>query len=344
MIERDDIYIDQADHLHLHVIGYKNEGESIVFHIGNKFLGVIDCYKDNDCFKTKEIIEQYGGRVDFVCWTHSDWDHTKGLSELEPYFYDETAVIVPQGIQAKEWREIVLEKNKNCAYQKEEYEKIYAMLERTKEYLYLSVNESTQLYRFNLKHKSEIMEFSMNSFAPMGKIIHDLQGKYIAGAMGSNQQREELFKKLNQDNNLFSVCLQINLGLGSESLCILLTGDLDNRVIQKMNPKSIEKIFSRANVIKIPHHGSSTSDEIVTYNYPKGIKFDYAITTSYKNKLPEDKILRQYNNLGTVINVNQQKEKDAFGIAEYEIPLLNHHENLSDIHNIYLHGNADYYD
>ena len=74
MIEKDDIVISKGDHLHLHIIGYPNQGESIVINIGNKFVGVIDCFKNSDCFKTKEIVESYGGKIDlYDCFLVLKW-------------------------------------------------------------------------------------------------------------------------------------------------------------------------------------------------------------------------------------------------------------------------------
>lgn len=43
----EDIYVKQDDKIELYVIGYEAMGESIIFNIAGKFLGVIDCYKIN---------------------------------------------------------------------------------------------------------------------------------------------------------------------------------------------------------------------------------------------------------------------------------------------------------
>lgn len=104
MIEKEDIFIDENDNIEICVVGYEKRGESIVISIGKKFLGVIDCYKKRDLFLTKKIIENKKIPIDFLCWTHSDWDHSFGLSELKEFFTENTHVIVPDGFQAKEFR------------------------------------------------------------------------------------------------------------------------------------------------------------------------------------------------------------------------------------------------
>ena len=58
MIEKDDMEITEDDILQLYIVGYENKGESIILSIGNKFLGVIDCFKVGDKFKTKSIIKE----------------------------------------------------------------------------------------------------------------------------------------------------------------------------------------------------------------------------------------------------------------------------------------------
>lgn len=342
MIEKDDIMISKTDHLHLHVIGYPKQGESIVLNIGNKFVGVIDCFKKSNCFKTKEIVEEYGGRIDFICWTHSDWDHTFGISELKEYFYDETAIIVPGAFQAKEWRTFVLDNPEVKDYKLKEYKEIFKIIDETKGYLYQGVNESTELYNFRLINGSNEIEFGMKSFAPMGKILRNLESEYLKGATEKKEIKEKLFKKYNQDNNLFSVGLLITLKVYGGMLKIVLTGDLDNKVIDSMHKKSVERVFSRSNIIKIPHHGSVSASSLIDFDYPEGIKFDYAITTNYQDKLPQDEILSKYTQYGKVINVNYHN-KDIFGIAEYEIPLLDIVENINELQILHRRGNADYY-
>lgn len=342
MIEKDDIMISKADHLHLHIIGYPKQGESIVVNIGNKFVGVIDCFKKGNCFKTKEIVEKYGGKIDFLCWTHTDWDHTYGISELKDYFYDETAIIVPGAFQAKEWRTLVLDNTTVENYKLKEYNEIFKIIDNTKDYLYQGVNESTELYNFRLLNGSKVIEFGMKSFAPMGKIMRDLEKEYLKGATDKKEKREKQFEKYNHDNNLFSVGLVITLRVYGGILKIVLTGDLENKVIESMHPKSVERVFSRANIIKIPHHGSVSARSLIDFEYPNGIKFDYAITTSYQDKLPEEAVLSEYSKYGKVINVNYN-DKDIYGIAEYEVPLLDPVENIDKLQILHRRGNADHY-
>ena len=105
----EDLYLD------LHVIGYWEQGESILFVLKSLhpqkrviFWGVIDSYKRGKNNFTieimKEYIEDYGlsnRKLDFLCWTHPDLDHSKDIDILiKDYCDKKTRIVIPPGLTA----------------------------------------------------------------------------------------------------------------------------------------------------------------------------------------------------------------------------------------------------
>ncbi|MPQ42513.1 hypothetical protein [Clostridium tarantellae] len=325
MIEKDNVEITENDFITLYVIGYESQGESIIFSVGDKFLGVIDCFKVGDRFETKRIIKELDIPIDFICWTHVDWDHTYGLYELKEFFYEDTAIIVPEGLGSKELRDLF---NDPSSYQHDEYRNIYNMIDDVENFI--SANEHTQIYNFKFTNKNNEYDFIMNTFAPISKVVKGLNKDFIRNLVkctdsdefGEKVIDENWYNGSNKKNNLFSVGLEIVIKLNSEDIRICLTGDLDNDTILKMKPAKLNRIFSRNTILKIPHHGSKNADKLISNEYDDGLKFEYAITTNYKKgNLPREKILNLYKKKGRVFRTNKI-EKEGYGVVMYRYPII----------------------
>ena len=280
MIEKEDIYINKTDNIEIYVIGYKKRGESIIITIGNKFMGVIDCYKKRDLFLTKKIILDKKMKIDFLCWTHSDWDHTFGLSELSEFFDDNTHIIVPSGFQAKEFRKF-LNADKNRGYQYEEYSKILNMFDKMDYENYHAANQDSYYYSFSLREIGSMgdsgkYDVRIYAFSPISKKIKEYNCNHIQSVYDRDKH---WYSNMNTDNNLFSVGLVIEIGNKSKVNKICLTGDLNNETLKTMSKTTREKLFLRNTFFKIPHHGSENSNEILKFE-DKKMKFNYSACTS----------------------------------------------------------------
>ena len=70
------------------VIGYRERGESIVILFFDKtnvvYSIVIDSYKakGSDFFSSKILDENKVSKLNILCWTHPDIDHSLGIEEL----------------------------------------------------------------------------------------------------------------------------------------------------------------------------------------------------------------------------------------------------------------------
>lgn len=90
----------------LYVVGYSNIGESIIVlfkDIGRRdtdviFSFVVDCYKKDDLFITKHILDENNvSALDMVFWTHPHKDHTPGIDEIvKAYFKPEMKFFKPK--------------------------------------------------------------------------------------------------------------------------------------------------------------------------------------------------------------------------------------------------------
>lgn len=350
MIEKDDMEITEDDILQLYIVGYENKGESIILSIGNKFLGVIDCFKVGDKFKTKSIIKKMGIPIDFICWTHVDWDHTYGISELKEFFYEDTAIIIPEGLASKNIRNLFFDAN---SYQHKEYKKIFSIIDDTEDKNFISANENSEIYNFKFKYQDQDIDFVMKSFSPLSKIVKEQNESSIMNLVedikldedGKKTTGYEWYDNSNKYNNLFSIGLEISVKFSNDNIRLCLTGDLDNETIERMDSKKINRIFSRNTILKIPHHGSRNASELLDFKYNDGIEYQYAITTSFKGKnftLPNEEVLEEYKKHGKVFRTDAKKNK-SYGIVKYSCPIVKEVYNLKkSLHKeIQLFGDAD---
>lgn len=341
MLERDNILITKDDYLNLYIIGYENQGESIILSIGDKFIGIVDCFKVGNLFETKRILKEYDIPLDFICWTHVDWDHTYGLSELSEFINQNTAIIIPEGYTSTEIRDLFLESNN---YKHMEYKKIYNILDDINSDNYVSANNNTEIFNFKFNYEEEEFDFIMKSFAPLSKVVKDLGRKNLKDTvldLDCNQKfGTEWYEGYNKFNNLFSVGLEIILKLKLEDIRICLTGDLDNETIENMNQKAINRIFGRNTILKIPHHGSSNASKLIDFNYDNEIAYDYAISTSFKGaNLPKESILKKYKKHGKVYRTDKESGS-KYGIIKYTYPIVKLLNNADLPKELELFGDA----
>ncbi|MGL4874535.1 MAG: hypothetical protein ACRC30_07795 [Clostridium sp.] len=283
------------------MIGYENIGESIIFFIyqGKKIVysGVVDSY-ETDYNKTIEILEKNNvKKLDFICWTHPDEDHSIGIDKLLLRFTDnKTKVIIPENISGEEY---------------EYNERITETFKIIEENL-----KSRKKDTFTIRSASDnkILEYFTFDRGALGKE----EFKIVSIAPNSQVVRKDEFNKGMKKND-YSIALIITLGY----FTILLSGDIENKTIAKLDWFSIPEIID---YIKIPHHASSSSNKLLDIigNFSCGV----ACTTTYKNgstKLPDSKIIELYRNKAKNLYCVGKKDKDddqKYGIFELECDIL----------------------
>lgn len=311
MIQQNDIFINGNDYIELYIIGYQSKGESIVINIANQFVGIIDSYYVADNFITKDIVENIGKKLNFVCWTHTDKDHTKGLYDLLSYVTPNTAFILPDGISCQEIKHSI-----GGASPTDEYAKLFNYIHAIQPKYFVAANEHVRIYEFNLRvlGSSEKYKVSINSFAPMSLLVRNNVLKSLDDIVTKNG-------KLHETPNLHSVGLKVIItGENKESIRLCLAGDLDNATVEQMDDFSVEHVFAYNDILKIPHHGSKNCDLLMKNGYVRN--FGHAAVTSFRGRcqLPDADLLNCYKKIGTV-SYTSQNDGHPFGMVKYRLPI-----------------------
>ena len=130
-----------------------------------------------------------------------------------------------------------------------------------------------------------------------------------------------------------SIMLAVELG----NVVELFTGDIENPTIEDL-PENV--YFDLLHVLKIPHHGSSTSDRL----FDHFTKCDVSCSTVYRNgkvNLPSTGILDQYVKVSDRVyctgSIDGTNENQEYGVVRIETNIL---QNTS---NVKLVGNAAFY-
>jgi len=321
-------FVKLNDKLSIYIIGYETAGESILINFADSFFGVVDCFKTTKHSKTIELIEDLDIKtLDFVCWTHTDEDHTLGLSDILSNYvdYEKTLFIIPEGFAPKE----IFSK-----FEKEytgEYQRIFQLAEeKIHPANHFSANHGfSRNYLFKFSKSSEPLKIELKSYSPLSYIVRDLSLDVVESYFSEH-------KKIRSYPNFFSIVLKITITHPDiVPITVCLTSDLDNYVIKRMHPKEAEDCFGHNLIMKIPHHGSNNSSEVINYIS----SLSYAATTTYtRSNLPRKEIIEQYNLKSSKVSHTGAKVGE-FGIIKYDVLLKKHPLNLVSIEHI---GGADY--
>lgn len=271
-MNRKNIFIRKGLTLETYLIGYKNAGESIIFIVyaddNIKYSGVIDCYEYGSLNKTIEILEDKGVEtLDFICWTHPDEDHSIGIDTLiDMYAGEGTKVYLPENIDGQEYG--YHERIRNT------FDKINETItsRKRKKYSVYSVSDSKTLVSMNFTYGTKgSYKFRISSIAPNSNMLR-------------RNEFNETFRK-----NDYSIGLLLNIG----EFNLLFSGDIENRTIDRMEEYYLPSFID---YIKVPHHGSESSDRLLGYlDYNN--KCEVACTTVFRNhKLPKQNIINKYKN------------------------------------------------
>lgn len=257
----------------IYILGAASEGESILFVLYGDEQVIYSCITDS--FKLDGvnvpiyIAEKCNlNHITDVFWTHPHDDHSDGLIEIVERFKPEY-VYIPANLQNLPFetpglsREVLEKINQYNSYDRrysyqpyiEDIGANYIILDKT----------------LNVAGKK--IPFSIYAIAPViGKVRRDVI--------------TDNFNKLND----FSIAISIIVG----DFSLLLTGDIQNQMIQYVL-NSLQTELVTPNILKIPHHGSKGSLDIITL-FDRSISIDAAISTSKQTShLPKKEALDAYS-------------------------------------------------
>lgn len=299
------------------IIGYKNQGECILIFIRVddviSFSALIDCYMIASVDKISDILREYHvSKLNFLCWTHPDLDHSKGLNKIiEKYVNEKTQIWIPEGVEAHEVecsREVqkLFEKLKQCIVNNDSDYSVYSASDVKDLLCY-------ETYCFT-RNGLERYPLSIIGYAPNSKII---------------RKQTYLDNFIKNDRSIFCVLI-----LGQ--VRIFLTGDIENSTIELL---PIDIIENNAHIMKIPHHGSDTSTEMIEV-CSGGC--DVACSTVYRmgsSRLPLDEVMEQYSLTSEFLYCTGSKDKEK---EQYEYGMVTVNTNVLDYtYFVETEGNAE---
>lgn len=311
--------------IRIFVIGYSSQGESIVvlFHHKDKplsvyFSMVIDSFAvgsgKNYVNKTIEILRSYHvGKINLLCWTHPDKDHTRGLDDILEEFCDEhTSINIPYGIEGLEGDHI--------AYNIGDVHRIQYMLKlgKTK----ATLNPITVIQQ---GHNS-ICEFDIADDSGSIPVVIEALSPFGAELMKRKDEYQHTNKKIYKND--FSIALTMKVGCYVFNFC----GDIVDDAISNIRKSP----FSDCIFIKIPHHSSSSTQELVKFlptreeseehNIPN---ITLACTTVFTGKdLPDFDVVGDYLEKNHVVHCTGSAKADNvnYGVVRYIFDLFGKRE------------------
>lgn len=239
------------------VAGGATEGESIVFSVYGDDQPVYVCVIDSCVYGETNIpemlLKQYGlSRLSDVFWTHPHEDHTEGMLDLiEKYKPDR--VFIPSDLHSlpeccsQLCRDTLdgINKFKGCDRRYKNQPKV------------IGIGTNHQVLKERLSVNNSIVPFSIQTIAP-------------ALARTRNNAIIDNYNCLND----FSIALYIVVG----DFVILFAGDIQDKTVHYVKDELVEGIVS-PNLLKIPHHGSNDSKDIIELFY-ESCPIDLAICTA----------------------------------------------------------------
>lgn len=307
--------------LKIYTVGYKSMGESIIFLIivdGNiKFSGVVDCYETENLNKTLEILKENKIQtLDFICMTHPDKDHCRGLEKILNMTQETTKIVYPI----------------NLFYNGEEYDK----------YVNTAVTAIAQFVKMNTNNsnKPQLISCVGKKIIPIEKSFKDVNTGYVYPVEIKTyspitdvleKRPSKLFiKGIRELEKIEHNDLSIMLSVAVGDFKMLLCGDIENDSIQLLKKEFTKEdmlFFSKTiDYYKIPHHGSNGSNEMKKMLSTVS-ELSNSITTVYANKhLPDSDMINYYKSKSEKIYCTsniKNENKYEYGIVELTIDLLN---------------------
>lgn len=255
------------------ILGHPSQGESIVFVLygDNQIIYscVVDSFVQNDRVVPKDLLFSLGiDKITDVFWTHPHDDHSDGLVEL-------IEVFTPQRIYIPVELQQLPENNQSLSA---------SVLEHINQY---------KGYDRRYRHQPRVQGLSANMYLynellSVGQYTIPFQ--FFAAAPCSGKVRKNAIDGNYSTLNDYSVVLELIVG----DFSVFLTGDVQNRMVSFMS-EELAMPIPTPNILKIPHHGSIDSTDIINL-FSDDWLTDIAVTTAKRNSdLPRDEALQYYN-------------------------------------------------
>lgn len=282
----------------IYVVGHSTQGECIIVTLhGDQsiiYSCVVDSFVFDDKIVPKELLHEMGiEHITDLFWTHPHDDHSNGILELIADFGPKN-VYIPSELQTLP---------QNCtsiSTQVLTTLNTYRTYDRRSPHQpkIQSIATNTTLYDDAFRVGPYKIPFNMFTIAP------------CSGKVRQNSINEH-FSSLND----YSIVVSLNIG----DFSLLLTGDVQNRMIAYA-ADDLFRTVPTPNILKIPHHGSKESLDIVDL-FDDDSPVDIAITTAKRTSgLPRDEALQFYNShCRNLLRINPDSKELAIWGAEIDV-------------------------
>lgn len=312
--------------LHVYVVGYPSQGESILMVIseGDRPLVVIvtDCYEISQNYNhvSQILIEDWNSApLDVFVWTHPHEDHSKGIPAFLSLNDKGNAahIVMPTNMAG-------LKKRKDMCNDAKTAEahilKNYVKAPDTKCHYIDSDLYADNARSIKLKGSNDRPDINV-VMSPLSPI----------GALAARTLNESQTK-----HNKGSIVYMLSVN----GIDIFMGGDIDPVSV----PYIDEDVFHHVNLIKIPHHGSRDTGNIHKKFGMNQCDEVYAATTMYDGQHdPKVEILTGYAANGTTVHCtgpdrlkeNPKAASHAYGVVHYTYNI-----NTARLLKVELIGNA----
>ena len=256
------------------IMGCATEGESavIILYDGTDvvYSCVVDSFVCDDKIVAKELLCNLKiSHITDLFWTHPHDDHSRGMISLIDEFSPETIYLASElhdlSDNIKTHSVDVLQRINMCRG----YDGRCVNESKVK-----GISTNSLIKSEELRVGTKVVPFRMYTIAPV------------------NGRLREKVIKASPDSALNDFSLAFSVDIGDFS--ILLTGDVQDRMINTAREELCGQIYT-PNLLKIPHHGSNYSTEILSI-FDGDDLIDYGITTSKRSSgLPTDEALSIYH-------------------------------------------------
>ena len=221
------------------VIGYKNQGESIIILFIDageegcpvKYSIVIDCFKYSKRNITDEILRRYSvDTISMLCWTHPDLDHSVDIDTLiKKYCKESTQILLPEHFY-NEPSDIITINNKTLQGAVDKVFNLNRLKKRTVTNISVTDRGYSEIKSLKFAGVDKSVFVSVNAVTPISSIL----ANYV--------------KKGNHNVNKNE--LSISFIIDIDGYYLYFGGDTMNGHIDAINPAYLEQ----CRFVKIPHH------------------------------------------------------------------------------------------
>lgn len=328
--------------LHIFTLGCWPMGESIFAVIWNRnsknsiLSFLFDCFETNKCNRLTSYLDRFGiekNKLDFIVWTHPDYDHSVGYYNiLKRYVSKDTVCILPEGMSTYWFIKRVF-KNKKFGSK--------ALLEIVKSWM--AFKKVSKKYN-NVERVSASKNRCGTSFCKCSMGNYD--GTLDCSLEILTPMANTNFKKLEINRNPRGNDISISALLKIGDYGFVFGGDAEDENLKDVN----KYYFSNLKFIKVPHHASKTSailpqriKDIKLMEQENDEKLSWAkniitVSTSFKqgnSNLPDLNVLELYKPFSSdIILTKNNTNANKFGLTELCFNLcpfcLKDHQEIAD--------------